>query len=98
MSSAGGDQAQAERVARARRKAEARQGFWWDLGFYVAVNAFLAGVWFFNGRGLFWPIFVIFGWGIGLAANYYVAYVQSDRTWVDRETEKILAEEKGGAT
>jgi hypothetical protein len=34
---------------------------------YVAVNLFLSAVWFFTDSGFFWPVFPIFGWGIGLA-------------------------------
>jgi hypothetical protein len=33
---------------------------------YVAVNAFLVVLWAVTGRGSFWPIWPILGWGIGL--------------------------------
>lgn len=95
MSSGDSDAATAERVASARRRAEARYAFRWNFGFYIGVNILLLGIWYYVGHGFFWPVFVIGGWGIGVVANYYVAYVQSDQTWVDRETEKILSQEKG---
>jgi hypothetical protein len=47
---------------------------------YLAVNAMLVATWAFSGwgqpqpQGFFWPIFVIVGWGIGVVANWYVAY------------------------
>lgn len=37
---------------------------------YVLVNAFLIMLWWaVTGAGFFWPIFPLFGWGIGLAFN-----------------------------
>lgn len=86
------DTATPDAATSARKKAELRYEFWWNLGIYAFVNAFLIAVWYYNGGGFFWPIFVIGGWGIGVVANYYVAYVQSGKSWVDREIEKILQE------
>ena len=36
---------------------------------YVAVNVFLIAVWALTGGGYFWPIWVILGWGLGLACH-----------------------------
>ncbi len=42
---------------------------------YVAVNALLVVVWATTSDGgLFWPIFPILGWGIGVAANAWDVY------------------------
>jgi hypothetical protein len=43
---------------------------------YVLVNAFLVVIWAVtsDGDALFWPIFPILGWGIGLAANAWDVY------------------------
>ena len=43
---------------------------------YVLVNAFLVVIWAVTSDGdtLFWPIFPILGWGIGLAANAWEVY------------------------
>jgi uncharacterized membrane protein len=41
---------------------------------YVIVNAFLVVVWYLTGAGYFWPVWVIGGWGIGLAFNAWDAY------------------------
>ena len=38
---------------------------------YVTVNLLLVAIWFTTGSGFFWPIFIILGWGIGLAFNIY---------------------------
>jgi 2TM domain len=43
---------------------------------YVLVNAFLIVIWAVTSGGdtLFWPIFPILGWGVGLAANAWDVY------------------------
>ena len=42
---------------------------------YLAVNATLVAIWAITSDGgLFWPIFPILGWGIGLAANAWDVY------------------------
>lgn len=38
---------------------------------YVTVNLLLVAIWFAAGGGFFWPIFPIFGWGIGIAFHIY---------------------------
>jgi 2TM domain len=43
---------------------------------YVLINAFLVVIWAVSrdGDDFFWPIFVIVGWGIGVAANAWNVY------------------------
>jgi class 3 adenylate cyclase len=36
---------------------------------YAAVNLFLVAIWALTGGGYFWPIWVILGWGLGLACH-----------------------------
>ena len=36
---------------------------------YAAVNLFLVAIWALGGGGYFWPIWVILGWGVGLAIH-----------------------------
>jgi 2TM domain len=43
---------------------------------YVVVNAILIGIWALSGADYFWPIWVIGGWGIGLAFQAWGAYGQ----------------------
>jgi hypothetical protein len=38
---------------------------------YVSVNLMLVVIWFAAGGGFFWPVFPIFGWGIGIAFHIY---------------------------
>src|SRR5262249_25147994 len=41
---------------------------------FVMVNLMLWAIWAFTSHGFPWPMFVTFGWGIGLAANAYQVY------------------------
>lgn len=43
---------------------------------YVVINALLIVIWAASGAGYFWPIWVLGGWGIGLAFNGWNAYGQ----------------------
>jgi Domain of unknown function (DUF1707)/2TM domain len=51
----------------------ARHTFYRVLFAYVVINLFLIGIWAFSGRGAFWPIWVILGWGLGMA--FYAFWV-----------------------
>jgi hypothetical protein len=67
---AGEDQLRDQAVASIKRK----RGFKQTLLAYVVVNVGLVIVWAATGAGYFWPIWVIGGWGIGLAFQAYDAY------------------------
>ena len=41
---------------------------------YVLVNLFLIGIWAVSDSDTFWPIWVIGGWGIGIAFQAYDTY------------------------
>jgi hypothetical protein len=45
----------------------AKQAFYRALFAYVVTNLFLIGIWAFSGRGAFWPIWIILGWGLVMA-------------------------------
>jgi hypothetical protein len=55
--------------AQAVKRLEARRGLSAHALAYVLVNGFLVAIWFATQSAFFWPVFVIFGWGIGLAFN-----------------------------
>lgn len=57
-------------VQQLKKKAEFRA----HLLAYVLVNAFVMGIWAVTGAGFFWPVFLIMGWGIGLAFNAWDVY------------------------
>jgi len=58
---------------------------------YLLVNGFLVVIWWMTGVTFFWPIFPIFGWGIGVAANWWDAYLRAVPTEVEigREMAKL---------
>ena len=47
----------------------ARQQFYVHLAFFLALNVYLVFVWARSGAPFFWPIWAMFGWGIGLVAH-----------------------------
>ena len=57
-------------ISRIRKK----RGLYGHILAYVLVNGFLIVIWFVAGQGFFWPVFVLFGWGIGLAFNIWDVY------------------------
>ena len=57
------------------RRLRKRRDFWGHVVAYIVVNAFLIGIWYFaSGGGYFWPVWVLLGWGIGLALNAWEVY------------------------
>jgi hypothetical protein len=60
-------------TATERTPGAARQTFYRVLFAYVVINLFLIGIWTFSGRGTFWPIWVMLGWGLGMA--FYAFWV-----------------------
>lgn len=53
-----------------------RREFVTHLVTYVVVNAFLIMIWYVSGAGYFWPVWVLGGWGIGLALHAYTTFFQ----------------------
>jgi hypothetical protein len=69
------------------RRLKAKRGFMQNLASYVIVNVFLIIVWAASGAGYFWPIWVIGGWGIGLASHAWAVYGRKGITEADIERE-----------
>ncbi len=69
-----------------------------DLGvhaiFYVVVNIMLVAIWALTG-GPFWPVWVIGGWGIGLAAHAYNVYGRgpTPEDKIAREMDRLRAKD-----
>jgi hypothetical protein len=57
-------------VQRLRKQADFRT----HIVVYLATNALLVAIWWVTGAAFFWPVFPIFGWGIGLVAHAWDAY------------------------
>ena len=78
----------------ARKRVEFRK----SLYSYIIVNTFLWFVWWFSGAGFGffgapWPVWVMLGWGIGLAMQYYEAYHSDKSDMAEREYEKLKRKE-----
>ena len=57
---------------------------------YVLVNGFLVLVWAVTGAGFFWPVFPLFGWGIGLAFNAWdVLSPEPSTSRIEAEMERL---------
>lgn len=78
------------------RKAQARASFKVHAISYVLVNLGLIAVWYFTTRRypnvIFWPIFPLLGWGIGLASHGFAAYGKGGENAVEREYRKLKGE------
>jgi uncharacterized membrane protein len=59
-------------ITRLKKKSDFRA----HLLAYLLVNSFVVVIWALTSSGFFWPIFPIFGWGIGLAFNAWDVYRQ----------------------
>lgn len=66
---------------------KAKRAFQGNVVSFVVVNAFLVGIWAVSGAGFFWPIFVILGWGVGLAIHGWQVYGRKGITEDDVQRE-----------
>ncbi len=77
------------------------RNFYVDLTLYGAVNLGLILIWAISGGGYFWPIWVIVGWGIGMAlkaislgmipalADLFPFF---DKTWEEQQIKRMAKE------
>jgi uncharacterized membrane protein len=76
----------------ARERVEKRRDFKTHLFIYAVVNAALVGIWAIaTPDALFWPVFVMFGWGIGVLGNAWDVYGRKPITAeeIDREEQRL---------
>jgi 2TM domain len=76
---------------RAVERLKKKRDFRTHLFMYVAVNAVLVVIWALTGAGFFWPVFVILGWGIGVAGNAWDVYGRKpfSEEQIRRETDRL---------
>jgi hypothetical protein len=67
-----------ELLVRARKRTEAKISFYSDLGLYSIVNVILFALWWNNGGGFPWFLFVVFFWGLGVTSHGLVLFRQSN--------------------
>ncbi len=76
--------------ARAVKRLEDKRGLSAHVLAYALVNLLLVAIWFVTGAGYFWPVFPIFGWGIGLAFHAWdVLWPAPGEVAVQAEMERL---------
>jgi hypothetical protein len=76
----------------ARERVEKKRDFKTHLFIYALVNAALVGTWAIaTPNAIFWPIFPILGWGIGVVANAWDVFARQPITdaEIDREERRL---------
>lgn len=71
----------------ARSRAIRKRKFRGDLVGYLAINAFLVGVWAVSGFGYFWPGWVLAAWGVFLVLDAWEIFYHRDVTEEDIQRE-----------
>jgi Domain of unknown function (DUF1707)/2TM domain len=66
----------------------ARESFLGHLGSYLAVNLLLVAIWAATGRGYFWPIWPMLGWGFAVVSHALSAYLPGDQHHRDRRRDR----------
>ncbi len=75
----------------ARKRVEAKIGFYFHLGIYVVVNALLIAINLGTSPNEFWFLYPLGGWGLGLLLHFVLAFSQfSLGDWKKRMIEKEL--------
>lgn len=76
----------------AYRHVKARRDFVPHAIAYVLVNVLVWSVWALTGADFPWPLFVTLGWGIGIVAHAWDAYVRRPITEseIDREIARMM--------
>ncbi len=67
-----------ELLVRARKRTDAKISFYSDLGLYSIVNVLLFALWWNDGGGFPWFLFVVFFWGLGVVSHGLALFRQSD--------------------
>jgi hypothetical protein len=82
---------------RARRRAEAKLGFYKHLATYLVINILLFLINFFASPDSFWAIWPLLGWGIAVAFHALSVFVFSrDDKILDRLTEAEMHRDQSG--
>ncbi|MFC1952622.1 2TM domain-containing protein [Chloroflexota bacterium] len=80
----------------AKKRVEAKRGFYNHLIVYMVVNVMLIIIWVFPGGGGYpWFLWPLGGWGIGLIMNFIRVFVWpsgGDKTAIEKEVEKMKRE------
>ncbi|MGZ4691297.1 MAG: 2TM domain-containing protein [Acidimicrobiia bacterium] len=69
-------EAREQAVKRIKRKRQFQQ----QLVVFIVINLFVWGIWAAVGGGFPWPVFLTFGWGIGIVMQAWSVYGESPIT------------------
>jgi hypothetical protein len=71
--------------------ARKRAGFKWSFAAYIFMSVLFTGLWFFSSgsNNYFWPGWILFWWGIGVAYQYVDAYHSNTFFSVKAEYENL---------
>ena len=74
-------------IARLQARTKLRQ----SVLLYVAFSVFFVLIWLFTGRGYFWPVWPILGWGFGVALQAYTTLRDDDHSeaTIEREMRRL---------
>lgn len=79
---------------RAVKRLEDKRGLAAHALAYVMVNLLLIAIWATTGASFFWPVFPLFGWGIGLAFHTWdVLWPGPGERRVEAEMERLRRKE-----
>lgn len=86
--------ATADLRAIAKKSIKKKRDAWQFLVVTVVVNAGLSVIWSMSGAGYFWPVWVMFGMGIGVVLSFVDAYMPSFKSQItdadiDAEIERL---------
>ena len=81
-----------ERYERARKRVQAVKGFYIHLAVYVIVNAGLVAINLLTSPHELWFYWPLAGWGIGLAINGFVVFMEGPfgADWEDRKIRQYM--------
>ncbi len=92
------EMSEAEIYEEARKRVEAKRGFYKHLVSYLVVNTMLVLIWAFpSGRGYPWFLWVLGFWGLGVLFNFLDVFVWPrvrDQRAIEKEAERIRREQK----
>lgn len=66
-----------EKRQAAVKRIKARRDFKRHVVIYASLNTVIVVVWLLSRASFFWPIFPMFGWGVGLAIHGWNVYFQN---------------------
>ena len=78
----------------AKKSIKKKRDAWQFLVVTIIVNSGLSVIWASTGGGYFWPVWVIFGMGIGVVLAFADAYIPSfksqiSESQIDAEVERL---------